>query len=71
MTSSDGKRLYVLQGGRLLTINLDDCLLIKDNIDDEGEEYISIPKPNDLNEMRDLMNLTKVNIMVYKTMKMF
>ena len=71
VTSSDGKRLYVLQGGRLLTINLDDCLLIKDNIDDEGEEYISIPKPNDLNEMRDLMNLTKVNIMVYKTMKMF
>ena len=33
-----------------MTINLDDCLLIKDNIDDEGEEYISIPKPNDLNE---------------------
>ena len=50
VTSNDGKRLYVLQGGKLLTVNLDDCLLIKEDIDEEGEEYILIPKQNTIDE---------------------
>ena len=47
VTSKEGKRLYILSAGQLLTINTDDVLLHKseDQFNAVGEEFISIPNP--------------------------
>ena len=47
VTTREGKRIYVLSGGRLLTINLDDILLCKsdESMWLQDEEYITAPKP--------------------------
>ena len=47
VTTREGKRIYVLSGGRLNTINLDDILLCKsdENMWLPNEEYVTAPKP--------------------------
>lgn len=45
VTTREGKRIYVLSGGRLNTINLDDILLCKsdENMWLPNEEYVTAP----------------------------
>ena len=52
VTTREGKRIYVLSGGRLLTINLDDILLCKsdDSMWLNEEEYVTAPKPQTMTE---------------------
>ena len=47
ISAIDGKRIYVIQGGRLLTINSDDVKLHKEEEDFKkiGEKYVSLPRP--------------------------
>ena len=48
VTSKEGKRLYILSAGQLLTVNTDDVLLHKseDQFNAVGDEFISIPNPD-------------------------
>ena len=47
VTSKEGKRIYVLSAGQLVTINADDVLLHKPSENEEvyGEEFVSLPPP--------------------------
>merc|ERR1712155_368423 len=48
VTTREGKRIYVLNGGRLNTINLDDILLCKSDEEmfmQDEEQFVTAPKP--------------------------
>ena len=50
VTTREGKRLYVLNGGRLNTINVDDVLLCKNDEEMwqiDQEEFVTVPVPID------------------------
>ena len=51
VTTREGKRIYVLSGGKLLTINLDDILLCKsdESMWLQEEEFVTAPKPDNDN----------------------
>ena len=63
VTSRDGKKIFVLNGGRLNTINLDDILLCKS--DDEmwlqsEEQFVTAPKP--ANVQIDIANSVQTEV---------
>ena len=68
VTTREGKRIYVLNGGRLNTINLDDILLCKSDDDmwsNIDEEFVTAPKPAEIqaNDIQ-MMNNDEENVPV-------
>ena len=65
VTTREGKRIYVLNGGRLNTINLDDILLCKSDDDMwmNNDDFVTAPKPAEIkaNDIQ-LMTNNEVNV---------
>ena len=59
VTTREGKRLYILNGGRLNTINIDDVLLCKNDEDMwrvDQEEFVTIPRRQEGDEDDETQN---------------